>query len=85
MGTGITNWIFALPAVYTIDTYGRRNLLLFGFPVMCIFLFWTGFSFFIDQDNEDSTRRVGMIAFGIYAFMAAYVSYTTFARPTQIP
>jgi hypothetical protein len=27
MGFGIINWIFALPAVYTIDTFGRRNLL----------------------------------------------------------
>lgn len=25
-GTGAVNWIFALPAVYTIDTFGRRNL-----------------------------------------------------------
>ncbi|EOD52179.1 putative plastidic glucose transporter 4 protein [Neofusicoccum parvum UCRNP2] len=27
-GTGVTNWVMALPAVYTIDTFGRRNLLL---------------------------------------------------------
>jgi hypothetical protein len=52
--------------------FGRRPLLLFGFPVMMIFLLWTGFSFFLDQADTDSPRRVGMIAFGIYAFMAAY-------------
>lgn len=23
---GLINWIFALPAVYTIDSFGRRNL-----------------------------------------------------------
>lgn len=39
---------------------------------MMIFLLWTGFSFFLDQADTDSPRRVGMIAFGIYAFMAAY-------------
>jgi hypothetical protein len=82
MGTGITNWLFAIPAIYTIDRYGRRSLLLFGFPVMLIFLLWTGFSFFLDQDVPNSPRRVGMIAFGIYAFMAAYspseVSFRSF-------
>jgi hypothetical protein len=26
-------FIFAVPAVYTMDTFGRRNLLLFTFPV----------------------------------------------------
>ena len=29
MGTGILNWVFALPAFLTIDTFGRRKLLLF--------------------------------------------------------
>lgn len=28
------NFLFAFPAVYTIDTFGRRNLLLFTFPNM---------------------------------------------------
>lgn len=34
MGTGITNWLFAIPAIFTIDTFGRRNLLLATFPMM---------------------------------------------------
>ncbi len=33
----LSQFIFAWPAVYTIDTYGRRALLLFTFPNM----FWT--------------------------------------------
>ena len=37
MGAGLINFVFAWPAVYTIDTYGRRALLLFTFPNM----FWT--------------------------------------------
>lgn len=36
-GFGIINFIFAWPAVWTIDTFGRRTLLLFTFPNM----FWT--------------------------------------------
>jgi hypothetical protein len=33
LGFGIVNFLFALPAFYTIDTFGRRNLLLMTFPV----------------------------------------------------
>lgn len=68
LGCGITNWIFALPAVYTIDTFGRRNLLLTTFPLMCIFLLFTGFSFWI----PDQTARTGCVATGIYLFMIVY-------------
>jgi len=68
LGCGITNWIFALPAVYTIDTFGRRNLLLTTFPLMSIFLLFTGFSFWIPNDNA----RVGCVATGIYLFMIVY-------------
>jgi len=33
-GFGLVNFIFAFPAVYTIDTFGRRSLLLATFPNM---------------------------------------------------
>jgi MFS family permease len=33
LGFGIVNFLFAIPAFYTIDTFGRRNLLLTTFPV----------------------------------------------------
>ncbi|KAM5342104.1 hypothetical protein ACJ41O_015135 [Fusarium nematophilum] len=36
-GFGLVNFLFAWPAVWTIDTFGRRTLLLFTFPNM----FWT--------------------------------------------
>jgi hypothetical protein len=36
MGFGLINWVFAMPAVVTIDKFGRRSLLLFSFPNM----FW---------------------------------------------
>lgn len=68
LGCGITNWIFALPAVYTIDTFGRRNLLLTTFPLMSLFLLFTGFSFWISDD----TSRTACVATGIYLFMIVY-------------
>lgn len=43
-GFGAINFLFAFPAIYTIDTFGRRNLLLCTFPLMSIFLFLTGFA-----------------------------------------
>ncbi|KAI9653181.1 MAG: hypothetical protein M1831_006139 [Alyxoria varia] len=68
LGVGIINWLFALPAVYTIDTFGRRNLLLVTFPLMGCCLLFTGFCFFIDAGNV----RLGLIALGIYLFMIVY-------------
>ncbi|KAK0117785.1 hypothetical protein ONS95_012110 [Cadophora gregata] len=68
LGTGIVNWLFAIPAVKTIDTFGRRNLLLTTFPLMGICLLFTGFSFFIPEGQA----RLGCIATGIYLFMAVY-------------
>lgn len=76
MGTGVVNWLFAIPAIYTIDTFGRRNLLLTTFPLMSICLFFTGFSFWMPEGDtgagEYNTARVAMIALGIYLFMAVY-------------
>lgn len=43
-GFGLLNFLMALPAVYTIDTFGRRNLLLVTFPLMSLFLLMTGFA-----------------------------------------
>lgn len=33
LGFGVINFLFALPAFWTIDSFGRRNLLLTTFPV----------------------------------------------------
>ena len=71
LGFGLINWIFAIPAIYTIDTFGRRNLLLTTFPLMSIFLFFTGFSFFI-SDETQHTARVACVALGIYLFGIVY-------------
>lgn len=90
MGTGILNWVFALPAFFTIDTFGRRNLLLTTFPFLCIFLLWTGFSFFIPE--SETVKRTAMITTGMYLFECFYspgmgpvpFSYSAESFPMQV-
>lgn len=72
MGFGIINFLFAIPAIYTIDTFGRRNLLLTTFPMMGLSLLFTGFSFFIAPENPTSGARIACIALGIYIFGIVY-------------
>ncbi|KDE07241.1 hypothetical protein MVLG_02462 [Microbotryum lychnidis-dioicae p1A1 Lamole] len=69
LGFGALNWIMAAPAVWTIDTYGRRTLLLTTFPLMALFLLMTGMAFFIP---EESKARVAVVALGIYLHCIAY-------------
>ena len=57
--------------MYTIDTFGRRNLLLTTFPLMSLFLFFTGFSFLIPEETHH-TARVACIALGVYLFGIVY-------------
>jgi sugar porter (SP) family MFS transporter len=68
LGFGALNWLFALPAVFTIDTFGRRNLLLFTFPCMAICLLITGFSFW----NGSEQGRIAGVSIGIYLFAIFY-------------
>ena len=68
-GFGAVNFVFALPAVKTIDTFGRRNLLLTTFPLMAIFLLMIGFAFWIPKDNK---AHLGVVALGIYLFGMVY-------------
>lgn len=63
-GWGAINWIFALPAIWTIDTFGRRNLLVTTFPFMAIFMFMAGFAFWI----PGQTARVGIVTLAMYLF-----------------
>ncbi|KAF5354424.1 hypothetical protein D9758_010723 [Tetrapyrgos nigripes] len=67
-GFGMINWLFAIPAIYTIDTFGRRNLLLTTFPLMSIFLLMTGFAFFIPPGDG----RTAVVSLGIYLFAMSY-------------
>jgi sugar porter (SP) family MFS transporter len=68
MGGGLINFLFAIPAIYTIDTFGRRNLLLVTFPLMAACLFFTGGVFNI----ENQQALIGTVTTGLYLFMAVY-------------
>ncbi|WVQ73793.1 hypothetical protein IAR50_003373 [Cryptococcus sp. DSM 104548] len=68
-GFGLINFLFAIPAVFTIDTFGRRNLLLSTFPNMAWALLVTGLCFLIP---ETSGARVPLIAVFIYIFAMFY-------------
>ncbi|KAG8770729.1 hypothetical protein FRC12_004084 [Ceratobasidium sp. 428] len=67
-GFGMLNFVFAIPAVYTIDTFGRRFLLLTTFPGMSACLLLTGMAFFI----ENTHARTGVVAAGMYLFTIFY-------------
>ncbi|KAJ5906517.1 Major facilitator superfamily domain general substrate transporter [Penicillium subrubescens] len=67
-GFGLINFVFAWPAVWTIDTYGRRTLLLFTFPNMCWTLLCAGFCFWV----PGKTAHLGSIALFVYLFDAFY-------------
>ncbi|PGH17598.1 hypothetical protein AJ80_04777 [Polytolypa hystricis UAMH7299] len=68
-GFGAVNFVFAWPAVWTIDTFGRRGLLIFTFPQMFWTLLAAGMCFYIP---EESPAHLGMIAFFVYLFGAFY-------------
>lgn len=68
-GFGLVNFVFAWPAIWTIDTYGRRTLLLFTFPQMAWTLLAAGFCFWIP---ESSRAHLGMIALFVFLFAAFY-------------
>lgn len=68
-GFGLVNWLFAFPAVWTIDTFGRRNLLLFTFPNMAWSLLAAGLCFLLP---DSSSARIPLIALFIFIFAAFY-------------
>ena len=68
-GFGLVNFVFAWPAVWTIDTWGRRALLLFTFPNMAWTLLAAGLCFIIPEGNR---AHLGLIAFFIFLFAAFY-------------
>ncbi|KAI1976793.1 hypothetical protein LOZ53_006335 [Ophidiomyces ophidiicola] len=68
-GFGLVNFVFAWPAVWTIDTFGRRGLLIFTFPQMFWTLLAAGMCFYIPESNK---AHLGLIAFFVYLFAAFY-------------
>lgn len=68
-GFGLVNFIFAFPAVWTIDTFGRRSLLLFTFPQMAWTLLAAGLCTLIPGTGGAHTALVALF---VYLFAAFY-------------
>ena len=68
-GFGLVNFLFAWPAIWTIDTFGRRALLLFTFPNMAWSLLVAGLCYLIPVNNPG---HLVCVALFIYIFAAFY-------------
>jgi MFS family permease len=68
-GFGLINFLFAFPAIWTIDTFGRRALLLFTFPNMAWTLLTAGLCALIPVENK---AHLGLVATFIYIFAMFY-------------
>lgn len=67
MGFGLINFFFAAPAFFTIDTIGRRTLLLCTFPFLAISHFITTAAFAAKSNTAGPyVALVGMYLFGIF-------------------
>ena len=69
-GFGMVNWLFAFPAFWTIDTFGRRSLLLFTFPQMFWTLLAAGLCTLIPESAGDV--RTGLVCLFVFLFGAFY-------------
>ncbi|CAO1618652.1 unnamed protein product [Sympodiomycopsis kandeliae] len=70
IGFGALSFVFCFGANYTMDTWGRRFLLLAGFPQMFWTLLAAGLCFLIPAD--DGHARVAGVATFIFLFAIAY-------------
>ncbi len=87
MGVGIINFVFAIPAFYLIDTFGRRNLLLVTFPFLALFQLLNAVAFELGQKTPG---RSHLIIAGLYLFAIAYspgegpVPFVCISRSTRL-
>ena len=65
---GLVNFLGALPAVWTMDTVGRRRLLLWTLPPMAVTMVFTGLTFSLPKGNVQLVLLAGLI----YTFCALY-------------
>ncbi|KAK8923300.1 hypothetical protein H634G_10388 [Metarhizium anisopliae BRIP 53293] len=68
-GFGLVNFLFAFPAIWTIDTFGRRSLLLFTFPQMAWTLLAAGLCNLIPGQGG---LHMGLVALFVYLFAVFY-------------
>lgn len=52
---GLCNFLGALPAIFTMDTFGRRSLLLYTLPLMGLTLACTSFTFSFSSSSSSSS------------------------------
>ncbi|KAK3320135.1 hypothetical protein B0T19DRAFT_479126 [Cercophora scortea] len=67
-GFGLVNFLFAFPAFWTIDTFGRRSLLLFTFPQMT----WTLLAAGLCTLMQQGTARTALVSLFVYLFAVFY-------------
>ena len=65
---GLTNFLFAFPAIWTMDSLGRRSLLLYTLPPMALTLLLTGLTFRLPEGQAQLWLLAGLI----YLFCALY-------------
>lgn len=58
----------ALTAIPIIDKRGRRFLVLFTFPLLAVFLFWSAFSFLANNQKT----KLGLVLVGLYLHVFFY-------------
>ncbi|XP_044717245.1 sugar transporter domain-containing protein [Hirsutella rhossiliensis] len=68
LGFGAINFLFALPAIKSIDTLGRRKWLLTTLPFMSLFMLGAGLAGLVN----DAGKRRGLTALFFYLFAVAY-------------
>ncbi|KAJ9636165.1 hypothetical protein H2204_005437 [Knufia peltigerae] len=66
---GFVNFVGAFPAIWTMDSLGRRSLLLLTLPVMAATMLAAGLSFKIPAENP---AHFALLATLIYLFCALY-------------
>ncbi|KAI9899832.1 hypothetical protein N3K66_004094 [Trichothecium roseum] len=70
LGYGAIQVVFTIPALFLIDTKGRRYLTLITFPFMCIFLLAGGLSLLNDEGSR--ANKIGPVVLFVYLFTIAY-------------
>ncbi|KAH6695446.1 hypothetical protein F5X68DRAFT_163696 [Plectosphaerella plurivora] len=83
-GFGLVNFLFAFPALWTIDTFGRRNLLLFTFPQMTWCLLAASLSSLIPRGATSHLALVALFVFLFAAFYSAGEGPVPFAYSAEV-
>lgn len=82
MGVGIINFVFAIPAFFLIDTFGRRSLLLVTFPFLALFQLFNAIAF--------EVKKSPFVIAALYLFAVAYspgegpVPFVRFSYPPRL-